>query len=81
MLGLSGQRGPALHLPEVNLSLIGDMSFFDRSYRYNRPPEDPPFWGGVEPSRSTYGFEMHMNRFFNRLLQCGKRFGPALSHG
>ena len=41
-----GEGGHGRHLPEVNLSLIGDMSFFDRSYRYNRPPEDPPFGGG-----------------------------------
>jgi len=29
-----------------NLSLIDSAAFFDRSYRYNRPPEAPPFRSG-----------------------------------
>ena len=41
-----GEARHGQNLPEVNLSLIGDLSFFDRSYRYNRPPEDLPFLGG-----------------------------------
>ena len=37
----------------MNLSLIDQVSFFDRSYRYNRPPEAPPFLVGlVNPIRS-----------------------------
>jgi hypothetical protein len=36
--GLSGHA--------ANLSLIDSAAFFDRSYRYNRPPEAPPFRAG-----------------------------------
>ena len=30
----------------LNWPLIGPGAFFNRSYRYNRPPNAPPFRGG-----------------------------------
>lgn len=43
--GLSGHA--------ANLSLIDSAAFFDRSYRYNRPPKLPLYGRAGEPRRST----------------------------
>ncbi len=38
----------------LNLSLIDRLPFFDRSYRYNRPPEAPPFFGRAGEPHKVY---------------------------
>jgi hypothetical protein len=63
-------------------SLITGRAFFDRSYRYNRPPEAPPFSVRlVNPARSITRVLNANEQVFNRLLQRGMKMEPALLRG